>query len=59
MASEPTCSPLISLGRYFCFCSGVAQRRIWLTQRLECAPYERPIEAEARLTSSIATTCSR
>ena len=24
-------------------------RQIWLTQRFECAPYDRPTEAEARL----------
>ena len=34
-------------------------RWIWLTQRLECAPYDRPTEADARETSSIATMCAR
>src|SRR5258708_36540936 len=38
IASEPTCSPEISFGRYFRFCASLPLRRIWLTQRLECAP---------------------
>ena len=38
IASEPTCSPDISLGRYLRFCASLPLRRIWLTQRLECAP---------------------
>jgi len=48
IASAPTCSPLISLGRYFFFCASLPLRLIWLTQRLECAPYDRPTEALAR-----------
>ena len=38
MASAPTCSPLISLGRYLAFCSAEALIFSWLTHRLECAP---------------------
>ncbi|MNY56409.1 hypothetical protein D3C86_1924870 [compost metagenome] len=38
IASAPTCSPLISLGRYLAFCAAVPLRLIWLTHRLECAP---------------------
>src|SRR6185503_18850214 len=38
IAKEPTCSPEISFGRYFRFCVSLPLRRIWLTQRLECAP---------------------
>ena len=38
MAKAPTCSPLISLGRYLARCSGVPLRLIWLTHRLLCAP---------------------
>ena len=37
----------------------VPLRLIWLTQRLECAPYESPTEPEAREISSMATQCSR
>ena len=59
IASAPTWSPEISLGRYFCFCASVPLRRIWLMHRLECAPYERPTEAEAREISSIATMWAR
>ena len=59
IASAPTCSPLTSLGRYFFFCASLPLRWIWLTHRLECAPYDRPTEAEARDTSSIATMCAR
>ncbi len=59
MASAPTWSPAISLGRYFAFCSGLAQRRIWLMHKLECVPYDRPMLALARLISSTAITWSR
>ena len=38
MASAPTYSPEISFGRYFCFCSSVPLRLIWLTHRFEWAP---------------------
>jgi hypothetical protein len=38
IANEPTCSPEISFGKYFRFCASLPLRRIWLTQRLECAP---------------------
>ena len=38
IASAPTCSPEISLGRYLRFCSGVPLRRSWLTHRFACAP---------------------
>ena len=38
IASAPTCSPEISFGRYLRRCSSLPVRRIWLTQRLECAP---------------------
>ena len=38
IASAPTCSPEISFGRYLRFCASLPLRRIWLTQRLECAP---------------------
>jgi len=38
MVSDPTWSPEMSLGRERAFCSAVAKRRTWLTQRLECAP---------------------
>ena len=38
IASAPTCSPEISLGRYFFFCSALPLRLSWLTHRLECAP---------------------
>ena len=38
IASAPTCSPLISLGRYFFFCASLPLRWIWFTHRLECAP---------------------
>jgi hypothetical protein len=48
MASEPTLVPASSSGRYLAFCALVPCRAIWLMQRLECAPYERPTEAEAR-----------
>jgi hypothetical protein len=47
------------LGRYFFFCASLPLRWIWLTARLECAPYERPTDAEARDTSSIAMMCAR
>jgi hypothetical protein len=59
MASAPTCSPLISLGRYLRFCASVPLRRIWLTHRLECAPYDSPTDALARLISSMAIMCAR
>ena len=59
IASAPTCSPDTSFGRYFAFCASLPLRRIWLTHRLECAPYDRPTEADARDTSSIATMCAR
>ena len=58
MASAPTCSPLISFGRYFCLWASLPLRLIWLTQRLLCAPYDRPTDALARLISSIATMCA-
>src|SRR5256885_12986572 len=38
MASAPTQLPATSLGRYLRFWASVPFRRIWLTQRLECAP---------------------
>jgi hypothetical protein len=59
MASAPTCSPETSFGRYFLFCTCVPLRRIWFTHRFECAPYERPTEAEAREISSMAMMCAR
>ena len=59
MASAPTCSPDTSLGRYFWRWVSVPLRMIWFTHRLECAPYDRPTEAEPREISSIATTWAR
>ena len=59
IASAPTAAPEISPGRYRRFCSSVPFFRIWFTHRFECAPYESPTLAEARLISSIATQCSR
>ncbi|MCY1227877.1 hypothetical protein D3C81_825400 [compost metagenome] len=59
MASAPIHSPDTSLGRYLAFCAGVPLRWIWFTHRLECAPYDRPTDAEARLISSIAIMCAR
>src|SRR5882672_290105 len=59
MASAPTASPATSFGRYVFFCAGVPFLRIWLTHRLECAPYERPTDAEAREISSMATMWAR
>ena len=59
IASAPTCSPETSLGRYFFFCASLPLRCSWLTARFECAPYDRPTEAEARDTSSMATMCAR
>src|SRR5258705_10563841 len=47
IAKEPTCSPEISFGRYFRFCASLPLRRISLTQRLECPPYDRPPAAQA------------
>ena len=38
IAKAPTCSPEISRGRYFRFCSALPLRLIWFTHRLECAP---------------------
>ena len=58
MASAPTCSPEISLGRYLRRCSSLPLRLIWLTHRLLCAPYDRPTDAEAREISSIAIMCA-
>ena len=52
------CSPDTSFGRYFCFCASVPLRWIWFTHRFECAPYDRPIDADAREISSIATMCA-
>ncbi|GAB7544648.1 hypothetical protein CS8_043220 [Cupriavidus sp. 8B] len=59
MASAPIQSPETSLGRYFAFCEAVPLRWIWFTHRLECAPYDRPTEAEARLISSMAIMWAR
>ncbi|MNV73952.1 hypothetical protein D3C71_1671310 [compost metagenome] len=59
MASAPTCSPEMSLGRYLAFCAAVPLRLIWFTHRLECAPYDRPTEALAREISSITTIWAR
>ena len=38
IASAPTCSPEISLGRYLRLCASLPLRLIWLTHRLLCAP---------------------
>jgi alkylation response protein AidB-like acyl-CoA dehydrogenase len=38
IASAPTCSPEMSLGRYFRFCASEPLRVIWLTH---CAPAPR------------------
>ncbi len=54
-----THSHSLTLGRNFPFCSSVPLRTIWFTHRFECAPYERPTEAEARDTSSITRQWSR
>src|SRR5262245_12065972 len=59
IARAPTCWPEISFGRYLRFCCSLPLRRIWLTQRLEWAPYDKPTAALAREISSIATQCSR
>ena len=59
MASAPTCSPLISLGRYLRRWASLPLRLIWLTHRFECAPYDRPTLALARLISSMATIWAR
>src|SRR5580704_16324938 len=59
IASAPTCSPEMSLGRKRAFCSSLPLRTIWLTHRFECAPYDSPTDPEARDTSSIATQCAR
>ena len=59
IARAPICSPDTSLGKYFAFCAAVPLRWIWLTQRFECAPYDRPIDAEAREISSIAIMWAR
>src|SRR4029078_12591105 len=59
MASAPTCSPDKSLGRYFFRWASLPFRLIWLTHRLECAPYDRPTEAEPREISSMGTQGAR
>src|SRR5258706_5917582 len=58
IASAPTNAPEQSFGRYLRRCASLPFRYRLFTHRLECAPYERPTEAEARETSSIATTCA-
>ena len=47
------------LGEIAPFWLSVPLRRIWLTHRFECAPYESPTEPEARDTSSMATQWAR
>ena len=59
IASAPSCSPETSLGRYFRFCASLPLRCSWFTAKLECAPYERPTDADARETSSITTMWAR
>src|SRR3954471_4635420 len=59
MASAPTNSPEQSFGRYLRRCASEPLRKRLLTHRLEWAPYDRPTDAEARETSSIAPTCAR
>src|SRR5687768_3800563 len=58
IASAPTNAPEQSFGRYLRRCDSLPLRYRLFTHRLECAPYERPTDAEARETSSIATTCA-
>ena len=38
MAKAPTCSPLMSLGKYFWRWASVPLRLIWFTHKLLCAP---------------------
>ena len=38
IASAPTCSPVISFGRYLRRCASLPFLRIWLTHRFEWAP---------------------
>merc|ERR1719378_597023 len=38
MDRAPTHSPLISLGKYFFFCSGVPFNASWFIFKFECAP---------------------
>ena len=59
IASAPTHSPDTSLGKYLAFWAAVPLRWIWFTHRFECAPYDRPTEADARLISSMAIMCAR
>src|SRR5204862_192707 len=50
----PTSSPVISFGRYFCFCSSVPKSISGSAQRLACAPNVDPNEA-ARAIFSLTT----
>src|SRR6476620_9978613 len=59
IASAPFHSPLHSFGRYFCRCASVPLAYRLLTHRLECAPYDRPTDPDAREISSIATRWAR
>ena len=40
----PIHSPLASLGNHFCFCSSLANCKIWLVQRELCAATDKPME---------------
>lgn len=49
---------IVTLGKYFSFCALLPFLTIWLTQRLECAPYDSATEPDAREISSMTNVCS-
>ena len=59
IARAPTYSPLTSFGRYRSRCASLPFSRIWFPHRFECAPYDRPIDAEAREIYYMATMWTR
>src|SRR4051812_2324341 len=59
IARAPRCSPDSRPGNHRVRCSAVPFDHRLCTQRLECAAYESPTDADARESSSTMTRCSR